>query len=108
MRHKILAPALVLASTLAVAAAPIAASAQPRDYDRDHHRHKVWVCPENPKHSATGGTIVGALGGALVGSAIAGHGSKTTGALVGAGVGGLAGHQLAKEHAKHKCHWEWR
>ena len=108
MRSKLLAPAVLMLSALTVAAVPIAASAQPRDYDRDHdHRHKVWVC-KDPHKAANTGTLVGGLGGALVGSAIAGHGNKLGGALIGGGVGAVAGHQIAKSNAKKNCHWEWR
>ena len=72
-----------------------------------HRTHKVWVC-RNPQQAANTGTVVGALGGALVGSAVAGHDNKTGGAIIGAGVGGLTGRQVAKINAKHKCHYEWR
>ena len=109
MRSKFLAPAAVVLSALTLVAAPVAAGAQP--YDRDHRdhgaRHKVWVC-KDPHRAANNGTVVGALGGALVGSALAGHGNKQGGALIGGGVGAVAGHQIAKQNAKGKCHWEWR
>jgi outer membrane lipoprotein SlyB len=111
MRSKLLAPAALMLSVLSIAATPIAAGAQPYDHDRrdrDHApRHKVWVC-KDPHRAANTGTVVGALGGALVGSAIAGHGDKLGGALIGGGVGAVAGHQIAKQNAKGKCHWEWR
>lgn len=42
------------------------------------------------------GTVVGAIGGGLLGSAIAGHGSKGTGALVGAGLGAVVGNNLSR------------
>ena len=54
------------------------------------------------------GTVVGALGGAVLGSAVAGHGNKTEGAVIGAGLGGLTGHQLAKKNAKKNCHYVYR
>ncbi len=108
MRSKLLAPAVMMLSALTLAAAPIAASAQPRDDYRDHdHRHKVWIC-RDPHRAANNGTVVGALGGALVGSALAGHGNKLGGALIGGGVGAVAGHQIAKNNAKKSCHWEYR
>lgn len=117
MRSKLLAPAVLMLSALSVVAAPIAASAQPRDdrdrsdHDRDYRdhgqRHKVWVCKDVHKE-ANKGTVVGALGGTLVGSAIAGHGNKLGGALIGGGVGAVAGHQIAKGNAKKNCHWEYR
>jgi uncharacterized protein YcfJ len=42
------------------------------------------------------GTVVGALGGGLLGGAIAGHGSKGTGALIGAGLGAVVGNNLSR------------
>ena len=42
------------------------------------------------------GTVIGALGGGLLGSAVAGHGSKGTGALVGAGLGAVVGNNLSR------------
>ncbi|MGB9671005.1 MAG: OmpA family protein [Halothiobacillaceae bacterium] len=44
---------------------------------------------DNP--NTAGGAAIGAVGGAVLGSAIAGKGRKTEGALLGAVVGGLAG-----------------
>ena len=42
------------------------------------------------------GTVVGALGGGLLGSAVAGHGSKGAGALLGAGLGAMVGNNLSR------------
>lgn len=42
------------------------------------------------------GTVVGAIGGGLLGSAVAGHGSKGTGALIGAGLGAVVGNNLSR------------
>lgn len=43
----------------------------------------------------TGGTILGAIAGGLLGDAVVGrHGDSTTGAIVGAGVGALAGRAI--------------
>lgn len=46
------------------------------------------------------GTVVGALGGGLLGSAVAGHGDKGTGALVGAGLGAVVGNNLSRVHCR--------
>lgn len=46
------------------------------------------------------GTVVGALGGGLLGAAVAGHGSKGTGALVGAGLGAVVGNQVSRVHCR--------
>ena len=42
----------------------------------------------------TGGTIIGAIAGGLLGDSVAGRGDRTAGALVGAGVGALAGRAI--------------
>src|SRR5688500_7387731 len=44
----------------------------------------------------TNGTIIGALGGALLGSAVAGRGDRTEGALIGGAAGGVVGNQVSK------------
>ena len=44
----------------------------------------------------TNGTVIGALGGALLGSAVAGRGDRTEGALIGGAAGGLVGNQVSK------------
>jgi len=44
----------------------------------------------------TNGTVIGALGGALLGSAVAGRGDRTEGALLGGAAGGLVGNQVSK------------
>lgn len=44
----------------------------------------------------TNGTVIGALGGALLGSTVAGRGDRTEGALIGGAAGGLVGNQVSK------------
>lgn len=48
----------------------------------------------------TNGTVIGALGGALLGSAVAGRGDRTEGALIGGAAGGLVGNQVSKCRSK--------
>jgi uncharacterized protein YcfJ len=54
----------------------------------------------------TTGTVVGALTGGLLGSAVAGHGARTEGTLLGAAAGGFVGNQVTKcgprRHAYHR------
>jgi uncharacterized protein YcfJ len=102
MRAKIIAPALMFLAVGATLLPATAAEARHR-----HATHRVWVC-ENPRHAGNTGTIVGAIGGALVGNAVSSGGGKTGGTLIGAGLGGVAGHQIAKQHAKRNCHYEYR
>ena len=57
---------------------------------------------ERDKHEAkVGGTVLGALGGAVVGGMVAGHGHKTDGMLLGAAGGAVVGNQLAR--SKRPC-----
>ena len=84
-----------------LAAAPILAEAQARE--------RVLVCDRNVKKKANTGTVIGAIGGGLLGRTVAGRGDKTEGTLIGAGVGAVAGHQIAKSDAKKKrCHYVYR
>jgi uncharacterized protein YcfJ len=98
LRRMIIASALV-ASALAVAAAPVAEA-----------RQRVLVCKSarQVRHAANTGTVVGAVGGGLLGNVVSSGGGKTGGTLIGAGVGAVAGHQIAKSNARKKCHYEWR
>ena len=98
MLTKFVAAVVIAASSLALAAAPLMAEAKPQ---------RVLVC-KNVKKKATNGTIIGAVGGGLLGHTVAGHGNKTGGTLIGAGVGAVAGHEIAKSNAKKKCHYEYR
>jgi uncharacterized protein YcfJ len=100
MRNRLIAAAVLAASGLAFAAAPIVAEAQqPR---------RVLVC-KNVKKKTTNGAVIGALGGGLAGNVIAGRGDRTEGTLIGAGVGALAGSQIAKSEAKKKrCRYVYR
>lgn len=67
--------AVIAGLALAIVAAPAAEAA----------------CPKR-----TNGTIIGALGGALLGSTVAGRGDRTEGALIGGAAGGLVGNQVSK------------
>src|SRR3954451_17339669 len=55
-------------------------------------------CEQRQANRAVG-TIAGAGIGALLGSAVAGHGDRTAGAVVGGLGGALVGNQLAKSNA---------
>jgi hypothetical protein len=46
----------------------------------------------------TGGTVIGAIAGGLLGNTVVGHrGDKTAGTIVGAGVGALAGRAIDRD-----------
>jgi len=89
----LIAPAFAEAATTA---AQRRAAAE-RQADRDYAYRK---CMSKRK---TTGTVIGAVGGALLGSAIAGNSSNTAGTLIGAGAGGYAGNRIAKKRASTRC-----
>jgi hypothetical protein len=74
-------------------------------YYVDRHGNRVYVerydraryQPRDCGRSATKGTVIGGLGGALAGNVI-GHSTGST--LVGAGVGAVAGHEIAKDKCR--------
>ena len=101
LRNKTIASAILVLAALSVAAAPLAASAQP------HHRHRVKVCGAS-SHAKNTGAVVGAVTGGLLGNAVSHGGGKTGGTLIGAGVGAVAGHQIARSNGASHCHYEWR
>ncbi len=88
-----------LALSALVAASAVATTA---DAKRVRVQERVEVCSHN-KSKATTGTVVGAVGGGLLGNAIGGNTGST---LLGAGAGAVAGHEIAK--GKKRCHWETR
>lgn len=81
--------ALTLGTALTVGAAAIAPSVA-----------EAKTCRTHRQNTANRGTLYGAVGGALLGSAVAGHGAKTEGALLGGTVGAVAGHHIAKKKVK--------
>jgi hypothetical protein len=99
LRKTILMKTVLAAAAVTVAAAPLTAEARPK--------HRVLICssPSGVRRNANNGTIIGGVGGALVGQAI---GHNTAGTLIGAGAGAVAGHEIAKSRAKRKCHYEYR
>ena len=98
MKKNIIA-SLLAATAVTAAVIPAMADAQPR------HRYLVCRSQRHVRHAGNTGTVVGAVGGGLLGHAI---GGDTTGTVVGAGVGAVAGHQLAKRSAKRDCHYVYR
>lgn len=97
MRNRLIAAAVFGLSSLALVAVPVPAEAK-----------RVLVC-KDVKKKANNGTVIGAIGGGVLGNVVAGNGNKTEGTLIGAGVGAVAGHQIAKSNAKKKrCHYEYR
>jgi uncharacterized protein YcfJ len=103
MRSNLIAVAILAGVGLSAAAAP-AVDAAPK-------KNQVLVC-KDVKKSNNKGTVIGAVGGGLLGNVVAGHGNKTAGTVIGAGVGAVAGHEVAKRNNEKKpnqeCHYEYR
>jgi hypothetical protein len=58
-------------------------------YDRYYgHRHRC---------DGTGGAIIGAVAGGLLGNAVAGRGDRTAGTLIGGGLGAVAGNAVGRD-----------
>ena len=103
MRNKLIAIAILACSGLSVVAAPALGETK--------GTKQVLVCKDVKKSNNTG-TVVGAVGGGILGNVVAGHGNKTAGTVIGAGVGAVAGHEVAKHNNAKKpnqeCHYEYR
>jgi hypothetical protein len=107
MKTAIALACAALAATPALSV-PQIASAQPYwGYD---------PCYAAKRHAATQGTVAGGAIGAVLGSAIAGRGSRLGGAIVGGTVGAVAGHEIGKSSVRclnypprfrphPNCHW---
>lgn len=69
----------------------------------DHHRGgRGYYGDRRCRDSGTGGAIIGAVGGGLLGNSIAGHGDKTVGTVLGAGGGALVGNAIGRS-GHHRC-----
>jgi hypothetical protein len=101
LRH-LVSGALAL-SVLGVAAAPALAQEGPPPpppgaYDRDGG-HYYDPCHRDTVNRGTGGAVVGALAGAVVGSQVAASGHRTDGSLVGGVLGALVGNKIGRDSA---------
>jgi uncharacterized protein YcfJ len=72
-----------------------------RDYGyRNSRNARDYQC----RGSGTGGTIIGAIAGGLLGRAVVGRrGDRTAGVIVGAGAGALAGRAIDKSSDRNRC-----
>ena len=85
-------------STCALALAAASLLPAVADARVHHYRHHVVhqrTCSNRQNQHATNGTIIGAVGGGIVGNSLA-RGDRTGGTLLGAGVGALAGHAVGR------------
>ncbi len=65
-----------------------------RRYYRDKRRYRNDRRRYRGCDRGTGGTIIGAIAGGLLGNEVAGRGSKTEGTIIGGAVGALAGRAI--------------
>jgi len=61
----------------------------------DHRRYRGERCD-----SGTGGTIIGAIAGGLLGNEVAGRGDRTEGTIIGGAVGALAGRAIDRSDGR--------
>jgi uncharacterized protein YcfJ len=93
-------PALMarrLAVALACFSLGVPAVAQ-TTYHHHHYRHHYRSCAAARRNRTTTGTVVGAVGGGVLGSALS-HGS-VGGVHLGAGAGAYTGHEVARNTAR--------
>ena len=104
--------ALCTASVVMTAAAPAAAAYYTDRYGHRHYynshrgyRHTTTTyrddCWAEHHRSANTGTVLGAIGGGLIGNQLAGSGSRGLGTVLGAGGGAVIGHQIGA--SSHRC-----
>lgn len=74
-----------------------------REYRRDRYeyRNNYQRCDKG-----TGGTVIGAVAGGLLGNQVAGRRNRTEGSIIGAAVGALAGRAIDK--ADSNCNRRYR
>jgi uncharacterized protein YcfJ len=70
-----------------------------RDRYADRHYYRDYR-PRNCKSGGTTGTLLGAVGGALLGREIDTYGDRLPGTIIGAGAGALLGRELTQ---KNRC-----
>jgi uncharacterized protein YcfJ len=111
MQRGSLATIVLAAITATATAVPVAAEAQgayyrpaPRDdggryvgYDRSDDRRAYYGRHYRCRSDGTGGAIVGAIAGGLLGNAIAGYGDRAAGTLLGGVGGALAGRAIDRD-----------
>lgn len=66
------------------------------NYYRSGYRGDNYRCRDN----GTGGAIIGAIAGGLLGHEIAGRGDRTTGTVIGGALGAVTGHAIDKSDGR--------
>lgn len=75
---------------------------QDRGY-RDYRGYRERRDYRDRRCDNSGGTIIGAIAGGLLGNGIAGHGNRALGTVLGAGAGALAGRAIARSDDPRYC-----
>ena len=75
--------------------------ALPTAADARHYRGRAYSQTYCRRHGGTTGAVVGGVGGALAGNAIAGG---TAGTLIGAGAGALLGRHIERNTKRANCY----
>jgi uncharacterized membrane protein len=91
---KTLTAAVVTSGLMLTAVVPMASEARPYT--------KTYSCQVTKSKSQKTGTILGAIGGALIGSQVAKH-EKGLGAVVGGLAGAAIGSKVGKDQGKQQC-----
>lgn len=97
-----------LITTAGVGMMALTMTAGPADAHRSHYRHyhdgyghaHYYNHSRHYRNCRTAGTVVGVIGGAVVGNAITHH--SGLGTVAGAGIGGLAGHDIASRNCRRR------
>ena len=92
---------IIMALTATSIVLPAMVVSTPADARRHYYRGQAYSNTYCHRRSGTTGTIVGAVGGGLLGHALVGG---TAGTLIGAGAGALGGRAIEKNNLGPRCH----
>jgi len=86
---------------------PVASASAQTHHGKRHYTYREWRGRNGRMYcrrsDGTTGTVIGAVGGALVGRTIDTRGDRTAGTVLGAVVGGLAGRQIDRDSSRRRC-----
>lgn len=68
--------------------------------DRRYHANRKYRGNNRCYDKGNGGLAIGAVGGGLLGNAVAGRGDRTLGTVLGAGIGALAGRSIDRSDGR--------
>jgi outer membrane lipoprotein SlyB len=107
MRKLMLALGAMAVAVPAATVLPVTSAQAQTHHGKRHYAYREWRGRDGRTYcrrsDGTTGTIIGAVGGALVGRAIDTRGDRTGGTVLGAIAGGLAGRQIDRDGSKRRC-----